>query len=610
MKFNKISTRYILLSLGLSLAFLLSACGSGGTPTPTPSPTDIPAKAEAAPAPAQKAEDEPASAEENPNMVINTENDGPGSLRMLIDEASPGDVITFDPQIFKPDQPATIHIQKNPLNLKGDVTIDASNAGVILDGKDGPEVGIMIQSNGNVVSGLKITNFSLGGIMIDGENQSDKGRDNIIGGDRTQGSGPFGQGNCFGNNGTAIFIQRGVSGNMVKGNLIGIDNQDKAIGNQETGIVVQAGANQNTIGPDNIIANNGDFGIKIEGSEGTTITRNSIFNYKTAPFNMTNTADFKVNPEVRNILCAKGLVEGELVSPQITTIEVFSGDESGVKFYEGSIQSDIVAENEGDDVHIPFTLDTGTAFKGSSLYFSGTMKDGKTTYFSDAIACEGSQQNGPNFGKDAVQNTLFTNWHQIWKENVHAMTENQGGHFSAGSTRTLNEEEGVFEFSESPGEGMFAKLNTPLDKYCDKDCLAGYAFMMDFRLNGHIYMGLGRADSPDANEFGLELTGSKQPEIIWTSEFRKESLAGDLKIDPAIWYSMMIAIKPDGQYRVLIWETDKPENMATYVDNFAEHEKPEGYMNTSWVFKMYGMNGKEKLQVKEYKVINFEDFKQ
>ena len=60
---------------------------------------------------------------------------GPGSLREVLSQAPSGALITFDPAVFPPDNPATIFILSPLAELsQGQITIDASDSGVILDG--------------------------------------------------------------------------------------------------------------------------------------------------------------------------------------------------------------------------------------------------------------------------------------------------------------------------------------------------------------------------------------------------------------------------------------------------------------------------------------------
>ncbi len=120
-------------------------------------------------------------------VVSNTEDSGEGTLRWTLEMAEAGDTIIFDPAIFSPDDPTIINIQSKLPGLdQGNVTIDASNAGVILDGSkidDGFCSGLSIHSDNNTIQGLWFHGFAPGaGIEITGSN-------NLIGGDPSIGSG-------------------------------------------------------------------------------------------------------------------------------------------------------------------------------------------------------------------------------------------------------------------------------------------------------------------------------------------------------------------------------------------------------------------------------------
>ncbi len=214
-------------------------------------------------------------------LVTSTENSGEGSLREMLIKAAPGDQIHFDPRVFPPDQPATIFLQSGLKVTKDHITIDASNAGVILDGSkitnDGWAKGIELYSNGNVIRELQIQYFSGPGIQIDSASLN-----NVIGGDRSIGEGPFGQGNSIIFNSVGIFLVG--SQNLITGNLIGTDNSGQEHhGNKYSGVYLKMTASDNTIGPGNIIAYNGpesvnggvDFG---SGDvKNNQITQNQIY---------------------------------------------------------------------------------------------------------------------------------------------------------------------------------------------------------------------------------------------------------------------------------------------------------------------------------------------
>jgi len=68
-------------------------------------------------------------------VVTSTADSGPGTLRQAMLDADDGDTITFDLGTFPPTGPATIALTTGlPEITQGNLTIDASNAGVVLDG--------------------------------------------------------------------------------------------------------------------------------------------------------------------------------------------------------------------------------------------------------------------------------------------------------------------------------------------------------------------------------------------------------------------------------------------------------------------------------------------
>jgi hypothetical protein len=71
----------------------------------------------------------------NTIIVTNANNDGPGSFRSALLSAQPGTRIEFDPDVFPLDDPQVITITEElPEITQGGLVVDASKAGVILDG--------------------------------------------------------------------------------------------------------------------------------------------------------------------------------------------------------------------------------------------------------------------------------------------------------------------------------------------------------------------------------------------------------------------------------------------------------------------------------------------
>jgi len=206
--------------------------------------------------------------------VTSTSDSGQGTLREALDIANknPGTyIIIFDFKVFSPEKPAAIYLL-NCLSLQGgNVTIDASNAGVILDGSkaESNTTALEIMSDHNNVKGLQIINFSDNGISISGSY-------NTIGGDRSKGKGPIGEGNMVsGNKFAGIYISSGKmeglppSDNIVIGNLIGTDiNGNQVFGNNGAGVFIGNNAACNIIGGQseadrNIISGNGRSEVSI-----------------------------------------------------------------------------------------------------------------------------------------------------------------------------------------------------------------------------------------------------------------------------------------------------------------------------------------------------------
>ena len=214
--------------------------------------------------------------------VTSAADSGPGTLRRCLEQAGSGDTITFDRAVFPPDSPTTIRLATGLFLSQGGLTIDGSNAGVILDGSGTPPGtdGLGIDSDHNLVKGLQVLHFSDSGVNIGGAH-------NIIGGDRAKGRGPMGEGNVISGNGlSGIFIccNAATVGNRVIGNYIGLDASGAALlsngDNPNFGAVLVGETHGNIIGGPapadrNVITGNGTA-IHIKGGSGNTIVGNYI----------------------------------------------------------------------------------------------------------------------------------------------------------------------------------------------------------------------------------------------------------------------------------------------------------------------------------------------
>jgi hypothetical protein len=360
--------------LVLLVTLIASATMSGCGPTPSPSATpEVHTPTPVLPTPTPAAATPTPVLQGKTIVVTSAADSGPGTLRQALLEAQNGDTITFDPAIFPPDDPVSIAVTSElPWLSQGDVTIDASNAGVILDGsRAGGEwtPGIIIDSEGNTIQGLQVIHFTGAGIVL-----REHTAHNIIGGDPPTGSGPLGQGNLISDNSDGIAVY-GASNNTILGNLIGTDTSGtNPWPNHGAGVFLQDGARGNVIGPSNVIAYHNDTGIDIRSADstGNTFTRNSIHDNLPEGIRLTVEAGgAPIPPVIFDFDLQAGIVAGATCPTCV--VEVFSDDGSEGEAYEGSITAN---ENGG------FSLNTGSPFTGPVLTATATGPDGSTSAFS------------------------------------------------------------------------------------------------------------------------------------------------------------------------------------------------------------------------------------
>jgi hypothetical protein len=394
------------------------------TPTPLPPPptTALPTPTQLPPTPVPQV---------RTLQVTSSADNGPGTLRQALLDARRGDIITFDPSVFPPDAPVTITLSSGLPELnQGNLTLDASNAGVILDGSKitTPQSvhGLSIPSNNNTIRGLQIAGFSDAGIAL-----HSGAKYNVIGGDRGAGSGPLGQGNLVsgnGNFGIGLWGE-GTSHNTIQGNYIGINLDGTAtwghprdgihsnganynlitgnvIGGNDSGVYlccVEDGKNTvtanfigtdasgtnhlgnnlagvlvdrtsyNVIGPGNIIAYNIGQGIMFwEDTPYNTVTQNSIHDNGELGISLDSGRSDKLAPP---LIFEFDLQTGNLAGCACANciVEIFSdsGDEGAI--YEGQVVSDsrgIFAFSKGGALTGPYLTVTASDPNGNTSQFS------------------------------------------------------------------------------------------------------------------------------------------------------------------------------------------------------------------------------------------------
>ena len=311
--------------------------------------------------------------------VSNTNPDGEGSLRYALILAKRNDIIIFDPAVFPPENPTTLFLTSQlPRIEQGYITLDASNAGVIIDGSNLPDetFGLILSSNSNKIMGLQIINCPGIGIYVEG------GSHNQIGGDRNQGIGPVGQGNLISNNGTGINLLSIGGGNVITGNLIGTELDGYTpMGNIGPGISIEKNETispiPNTIGPDNIIAYNniegGGPGIELmSGFLSTHITQNLIFENGGKGISY-----FENDAEVEPPVIIYHDLEDGVVSGQSCSgceVEIFSTYQNEGEIFEGSVKADDFGN---------FLFNKGEPFSGYNLTAIAISSANKTSEFSN-----------------------------------------------------------------------------------------------------------------------------------------------------------------------------------------------------------------------------------
>jgi hypothetical protein len=316
-------------------------------------------------------------------LVTSLAESGTGTLRRCIENAQAGEIITFDPNIFPPANAVSINLSSAlPTLSQGHLTIDGSNAGVILDGSNTPEgtFGLLVASDSNKIMGLQILHFPANGIWV-----QENADFNIIGGDNTIGKGPTGEGNVISANGNDGGLHISGSGNIVQGNFIGTDaTGTKSIANAHAGIQLAGPGNLIggiVVGQRNIISGNINKDYQCYGlwlhtnAVNNTVTGNFIGTDATGLIALGNGAGIGMNfgasnnkvggnsPEERNIISGNqnqgislgndgvtgNVISGNFIGTDVTGAKAM-GNSRGVSFEDGPFNNVLggTDSNEGN----------------------------------------------------------------------------------------------------------------------------------------------------------------------------------------------------------------------------------------------------------------------
>jgi len=292
-------------------------------------------------------------------VVTSTADSGYGTLRWALQTAVVSNTITFDTGVFPPSSPVTITLASQLPSLnQGNLTIDGSNAGVVIDGCNTPTatytVGFWISSDNNVIKGLQILNFPASSIRIQNAGY------NVIGGNNTVGTGPTGEGNVLSGNGNkGVYIDgSGAVSNTVVGNYIGVDAVGShVVPTESQGVGVLEGADYTTIGGTtqglgNIIGGSNHSGILL-WSDHNRVVGNLIGLDATGTFTLPNSVS---GIHISNA-AAYNVIEDNVISgndgPAVYISDSGTVNNTVIGNYIGTDVSGTASlPNTGDGVHI------------------------------------------------------------------------------------------------------------------------------------------------------------------------------------------------------------------------------------------------------------------
>ena len=165
-------------------------------------------------------------------------------------------------------------------------------------------------------------------------------------------------------------------GNTIRDNLIGCDvTGTAALPNSNHGVEVHAGAHDNVIGPGNVVAFNGLYGVWISeaGTVGNTITQNSIHSTDWWGIRLTSGGNNELHEPI--VFSASPTQVFGTACPNCT-IEAFSDTEDQGAIYEGTT----VADHAGN-----WTFTKPGGLSGPFVTATATDGDGNTSPFSAPV---------------------------------------------------------------------------------------------------------------------------------------------------------------------------------------------------------------------------------
>ncbi|MCP4711219.1 MAG: hypothetical protein GY869_21580, partial [Planctomycetes bacterium] len=319
-------------------------------------------------------------------FVTNTNDSGANSLRACILGLQSGATITFSLTTFPPATPTTIApLSALPAIITNNITIDASNAGVILSGINlGLVDGLVVDdARGVVIKGLQIVDFPGSGIRL----QNGAGKNTSRGPNNLANSTCSGDCNLLNSNlsGGILVTGSGTASNTIVGNTIGTNIAGSAAAfNDDFGIEIAAGAQSNVISG-NLISGNQGPGVHLTGSGANQnqIINNHIGANRNGTTFVANLRGVVIENGAQSSLIDNNLIsgnkfEGVSIAGTNTLSAVIINNFIGTNFNGTSPidnQTGIVVNNSAKFNQIIDNLISGNINSGIAINGSGTISN-------------------------------------------------------------------------------------------------------------------------------------------------------------------------------------------------------------------------------------------